>query len=504
MADRGQGRVHRFRDHVVAGVNWRPTRFVDEVPNSRVCALCHMIPKETALLPCSHAMCQSCYAASREGDVGQCPLDAVQFAYSECFGYEFPTRIANTLKVYCWNEEHGCEYTGTMDRMLKHYENECTFHTVECLRCGEGVQHRDLPAHYVAGCNASVSSAITECPSSEPTALPLENVNADIKNLKAMLGDLMHDLLVPVMQSQLNELTEQIRSQETRFAAITREIEACERNLICDMAQIAATISSAVSHDRTSQPNPAMESSTSSSLSLRSEKALTLRKLEHLSDLEPSRQTSPEPDSSSVIAHCKVFRGGGRELHSALSTTAACINKIGNVMYDLTLENCQEIIEYQGLRKKFAEVTVSHMKDTYFRVAVFKCRLIPAPALTVEIEFNGKLVNSRCWPPFWRVKVWDNVTREYRLLSSRVMACFCVRNDKSLQHFHLQFQTDIASLQNDGFLRDGKILFQICLDESEMDGCVKGAPLCSSSQNIYYLALPAAVPTYSGSRFSRK
>nr|XP_050022641.2 TNF receptor-associated factor 3-like [Dermacentor andersoni] len=231
MTDHGQGRVHRFRDHVVAGVNWRPTRFVDEVPNSRVCSLCRMIPKWMLLLPCSHALCQSCHTASLEGGVGQCPLDQAQFEEAECFGYKLPTRIANTLKVHCWNEQHGCEYTGTMDRVLEHYENECTFHTVECLRCGEGVPHRDLPTHYAAGCSAGVSSTITQCPWSEPTALTLENVNADIKNLKAMLGDLIHDHLIPVMQSQLNELTEQVRSQETRFAAITREIGACERNL---------------------------------------------------------------------------------------------------------------------------------------------------------------------------------------------------------------------------------------------------------------------------------
>ncbi|KAL1433747.1 hypothetical protein MTO96_012279 [Rhipicephalus appendiculatus] len=62
----------------------------------------------------------------------------------ECGSYDFPARKANALKVYCWNEAHGCEFQGSMEDMLRHFEKECTFHSVECLRCGEGVLHRDL------------------------------------------------------------------------------------------------------------------------------------------------------------------------------------------------------------------------------------------------------------------------------------------------------------------------------------------------------------------------
>ncbi|XP_075534951.1 uncharacterized protein LOC142570448 [Dermacentor variabilis] len=58
---------------------------------------------------------------------------------------------------------------------------------------GEGVQHKDLSTHYVAGCTARVSAAITECPSSEPTALTVEDVNAALEHLKTVLGDTNHD-----------------------------------------------------------------------------------------------------------------------------------------------------------------------------------------------------------------------------------------------------------------------------------------------------------------------
>ncbi|XP_072140608.1 uncharacterized protein [Dermacentor andersoni] len=451
MPDRGQGRVYRFRDHVAAGVNWRPTRFVDEVPSSRVCGLCRMIPKRTVVLPCGHALCHSCHAASLEGDVGQCPLDQVQFEEAECVGGEFPTRIANTVKVYCWNEAHGCEYTGTMDRMLEHYENECTFHTVECLRCGEGVQHKDLPTHYAAGCPARVPSAITK--SSEHTALTLADVNVALEDVKAMLGCLNHDQLLPVIQSQLNELTEQARNQEARLAGMTRELGACEHNLKAEMDQIAATISSTVAHQRTSQQNPSEEDSTSRSLSLHSGQDLILRKLEGLAHLENWRKTSQKPDFGRVIARCETLYSRLSHLTSALSTSF-----------------------WQGEGKKFAEYTKWHTRDTYFTIAAWKYGNTPTPALVLDIEFNGTLVDSQCWPPYWRVTPFWKVTSNQRSMTAGRKPCYCKRHDPSLPHFHLRFATDIDSMENDGYLRDGKMAFHISLRNKAVDGSIAGAP----------------------------
>ncbi|KAL1446226.1 hypothetical protein MTO96_044648 [Rhipicephalus appendiculatus] len=216
-------RMHRFRDHDFAGVNWRPTRFVDEVHSSRVCGLCRMIPKRTVLLPCDHALCQSCHAASFQGCGGRCPLDQEPFEEAECTSCDFPTRKANALKVYCWNEAHGCEYQGAMEDMLRHYENECTLHSVECFRCGKAVLHRQLGMHYVAGCTAGVSSARTDDTSSDSRALTLQDVRNALEEVKTLLRDPNHDHVLPAIQSQVNQLTEQVRNQESRLTEITGE-----------------------------------------------------------------------------------------------------------------------------------------------------------------------------------------------------------------------------------------------------------------------------------------
>ncbi|KAL3249077.1 hypothetical protein MRX96_056180 [Rhipicephalus microplus] len=272
------GRVHRFRDHAVAGVNWRATQFVDEVPSSRVCALCRMIPKRTVLLPCSHALCQPCHVASCQGASGRCPLDQEHFDGAECVTYDFPARKAAAMKVRCWNEAHGCQFEGAVEDMLGHFEKDCAFQPVECLRCGDAVLHSDLSSHYVAGCSASVSPAGTVNPSPESTALGPQGVCATLEELKALVKDANQEHILPVVQSQMNELAEHVRNQEHRLAEMTlkvgasvaqivHEVGVSEGNLKAEIVKVATTISSTMSEDLPSRRNPPEESNASSSYS---------------------------------------------------------------------------------------------------------------------------------------------------------------------------------------------------------------------------------------------
>ncbi|XP_070396381.1 uncharacterized protein [Dermacentor albipictus] len=451
-------RVHRFRDHAVAGVNWRPTRFVDEVPNSRVCCLCRMIPKRTVLLPCSHVLCQSCHAASSVAGAGLCPLDREPFEESECHGADFPARKADALQAYCWNEEHGCEFTGTMEALLRHYEMECAFHTVGCLRCGQGVLHQDLSMHYVAACSADVSSAVTENPSPEHTvALTLQDLSNAQEDLKALLKVLFHDQLLPAIQSQMNELTEQVKSQEARFTEITTELKASERSM-SSVSQL---------------PNSAPEAGTSSSLSSRSEKALILRKLEHfanvaLSGLERVRRDAPQQNHRPVIAYCQPVLASAKahlRLTSALSTSVWLSEEVKNMKYVLTVENAEEICKCEEKKRTFAELTWFHTRDTYFTVAVNKSTYREAPCLALEVQFNGLLVGSQFVPLKLDLKVWKDDPTAGCYMCSFVKRCFCVRDQDSLPHIHRVFWMELDALVNDGYLRDGEMTFDIQLED---------------------------------------
>nr|XP_037291250.1 uncharacterized protein LOC119187100 [Rhipicephalus microplus] len=253
------GRVHRFRDHAVAGVNWRPTRFVDDVPSLLVCDLCRMIPERMLALPCAHTLCQSCHAANYSG--GCCPLDQEPFEEAKLFVLHFPTTKFNALKVHCWNEAHGCQYEGAVEDMLRHYENECGFHAVECMRCGEEVLHRELSTHYVTGCSTSASPALTENISSESRALTFRDVTAALEQLKALLRDANHEQLLLGIQSRLDELTEHIRSRDSRSSVIQHDVAAPATS---EAAQVAVPSHSTSSQRETSRDNHRVEASTSS------------------------------------------------------------------------------------------------------------------------------------------------------------------------------------------------------------------------------------------------
>ncbi|KAL1479292.1 hypothetical protein MTO96_015933 [Rhipicephalus appendiculatus] len=184
-----RGRLHSFHDHPIAGVNWRPTRFVDEVPRSRLCGICRMIPRETVLLPCLHALCQSCHKANSESNGARCPFDQEPFDEADCVFYDLPTGKADTMKVHCWNEAHGCHFEGPVEGMLEHYEKECTFHVTECACCGDSVLHRDLPMHYLAGCGGAVAPAHTQNASLESKALSHQDVGDVLEEVETPFRD---------------------------------------------------------------------------------------------------------------------------------------------------------------------------------------------------------------------------------------------------------------------------------------------------------------------------
>ncbi|KAL1469618.1 hypothetical protein MTO96_040979 [Rhipicephalus appendiculatus] len=92
-------KLYYFCDHPVAGLNWRPTRLVNEVSNSRVCCVCGIIPKTTMKLPCSHFLCEHCYESACRSDSGQCPVDRKAFNKAHCEAMNFPAKKARHLKV---------------------------------------------------------------------------------------------------------------------------------------------------------------------------------------------------------------------------------------------------------------------------------------------------------------------------------------------------------------------------------------------------------------------
>ncbi|XP_077495214.1 RING finger protein 151-like [Amblyomma americanum] len=187
--------LHRVR-HLLTGANWRPTRFVDDVPYYHTCGLCNVIPKKTMLLPCSHVLCESCHKGSlqveqgEDGVSGVCPLDRQPFQVRQCARIRLSANKVNSLQAYCWNQDQGCDFVGTLQDILTHCEEECAFHALACPRCGQNVLHAVLPEHYTAGCGAnSAADDAAESPVDGDEAAS-ENGGFSLEDVKALLREL--------------------------------------------------------------------------------------------------------------------------------------------------------------------------------------------------------------------------------------------------------------------------------------------------------------------------
>ncbi|KAL1470588.1 hypothetical protein MTO96_004541 [Rhipicephalus appendiculatus] len=147
--------------------------------------------------------------------------------------------------------------------MLQHYEKECTFHSVECWRCGEAVLHRELKTHFAAGCSVRVSSLRTETTSSEPRALNLKDVSNALADVSTLLRIPNHDQVRPEIQSQASELMEQLGNEKSRLTEVTGEVGS---SASAATARHSSTASSTAVQDSIFRRKPADEASKSASL----------------------------------------------------------------------------------------------------------------------------------------------------------------------------------------------------------------------------------------------
>ncbi|KAH7943743.1 hypothetical protein HPB52_011254 [Rhipicephalus sanguineus] len=468
MPPQARRELYIFCDHPVAGVNWRTTRLVDEVPDVRVCGVCGIIPKRIVKLPCSHFLCDCCYAFTSERGSRQCPVDRKPFKEAECGSVNFPPKKAKRLKAYCWNETAGCNFVGVMEDLLHHYENDCAFHSVLCEPRGHTLLHKYAVMHYLSGCSTSVPSAGSEHSASQSATVTSGDSNASEERENALSRNVFQDGQLSALQNQMTELTKLVRKQEASLNEVISEQRLSARNLRDAMIDIISTTITACMPQQQNPGNFADDDAKSSALSLRSEKAVILRKLEHfanvtLSTLEELRQYMLQIKSRAVIARCEPMlpcRDRFRHFTRVPTMYPQSGAEIPSVSYYLTLQNADEIIFSEQQYQTFAEVTTWHMRDTYFVVTVRTSVDDGAEVLALEIEFNDLREGSQWLPAARSVTVLHPYGWSWVLREAVDTPCSCKRSLDKLHHAHRTFVTDINYLRK-GFCRDGMMKFQI-------------------------------------------
>ncbi|KAH8031269.1 hypothetical protein HPB51_014481 [Rhipicephalus microplus] len=224
MSDCGGPRaIHQLCDSV-SGANWRSTRFEDvRTVNQYACCVCYVIPSTTVLLPCSHVLCEHCVTGCAvQGHGSICPLDAQPFCEDECQKLKLPAKAKHNLKAHCWNEVNGCQFVGTIEAVLQHFDRDCIFHALQCRRCERRILRTDIAAHYVAGCSQNASGARDGQPSTQDRAFASCYEDAVLEKLSAL-------------QRQMNDLSRKADSVD--FEAVSCGMKGIESNITSMMTR---------------------------------------------------------------------------------------------------------------------------------------------------------------------------------------------------------------------------------------------------------------------------
>ncbi|XP_075525298.1 uncharacterized protein LOC142557385 [Dermacentor variabilis] len=477
MPDQRRPKLYRVRGHAVGGVNWRPTRFAEDVPQAHVCCLCGTIPARTVLLPCAHLLCEPCHGRSSNRGNGLCPLDREPFEEHDCSVIVMPVRKASNLRAHCWNEAAGCEFVGALEAVLRHYEHECDFHAVECPRCGETVLHKELPTHYMSACIAETLSASDGDQRCQDGALTTEDLDAAARELKTLLSDPHRDR-VPALQSQVNALVEHGKNQGAQLMEIARSIAEFQRRFTEEMARLVGRVSSSSSfreglisdtlecgsskqeklafQDRAVPPEGGV---TQESITWSLEQKLILRKLELLSQATVSSidvmRQEMRADRRTTAVFCKPV--GPSFCHVVNKTLSSSLNRgteWERRTYLLTVRSASELFDHPGPCRKFAAVTQCHDRDNYFIFYLSAGRREGTEQLILSLECGGFLDTSCLLSAAFDVWVIHDEEAKDRPMQK-------LRSGFPFAGIH--FKTKLLALKAEGFLRNDELKFRVVI-----------------------------------------
>ncbi|KAL3227473.1 hypothetical protein MRX96_004180 [Rhipicephalus microplus] len=227
----------------LGGVNWRPTRFAVDGLHPYACSLCGVIPKHTLLLPCEHALCETCKRGSVQEDGGRLPAGPGAFRRGRV-RQDPPCPCGNSAvsRLVVGTNPKAAPFVDTLPALLRHYEEECSFHAVECPRCGEAALHANLVAHYKAGCPGHAPSATNDEPPRYDSVLRVGDINATLGEFNALLNQLYQDQL-PTMESKMNEITELVTNHGALLRELSQALRDTQQSLTCGQMEAAQQLS---------------------------------------------------------------------------------------------------------------------------------------------------------------------------------------------------------------------------------------------------------------------
>ncbi|KAK8783421.1 hypothetical protein V5799_010213 [Amblyomma americanum] len=386
-----------------------------------------------------HALCDTCKAGSYQNDAGSvCPLDHERFQEEECGKVLLNVEKIHSFKAYCWNQSQGCPFSGTLPEVLRHYEDECSFHTVLCPRCGESVLHANLVAHYSLGCPVNVTAVpLDEEARLDDAVFGVRDVSAALEEFKALLREPYREQL-PALQSHMNHLSEQVANQH----ALLRRID----------EMLLETSADEETWDRRSRMPWHLEQRHI----LRRLDVLASESVAGLQDLrrafvptvgdpiiwfDYSTRKDWTGSSSGAGLHWRACKHDGRE--------RAVYNFVGKKMKAISNRSL-------GKRIVVAEVTQWHCKDLYFTMALITDT--EKDRLKISFRLGGTLGSAEARSQVSSVCIEDESKR--RVVLSLTTAAELSHDDLE---WHYTFWTGLSQLTKSGFCKDALLRLAVTI-----------------------------------------
>ncbi|XP_077493998.1 uncharacterized protein LOC144104714 [Amblyomma americanum] len=243
-----------------ADLDWRPLRFVKPIPQNRICRACGVVCMKTALFPCMHLLCQSCYDHCAEDRDRVCPLDGQHFQDADVIWAEWPPGEILKREAACWNRESGCDAVMAASEIPRHFQGECRHHSVPCRWCSATLLRSDVCSHLRSRCRALLTNPDSQRPGQssctgdqtlsgfrqvlkehvcEMRAF-LERMSANSASSDAVLNEICHSMNASneALKQELTYGLNALKESLEELAAATRQNQA---NLATSLREVVAS-----------------------------------------------------------------------------------------------------------------------------------------------------------------------------------------------------------------------------------------------------------------------
>ena len=146
--------TENVREGSVDTVEGYDYQFLEPRPSDdQKCPICHLVVRNAYQVNCcGKILCEGCLMKyRRQSRRCRCPMCRTHIG-NNYFKDTRSDREIKSLKIYCDNEEAGCDWTGEVRKIEKHLEEDCGYQEIECEDCGEEMLELLMETHLSDEC----------------------------------------------------------------------------------------------------------------------------------------------------------------------------------------------------------------------------------------------------------------------------------------------------------------------------------------------------------------